>query len=72
MESFNNLGLTFVDELKILGIRFNRDNNQISSYNLAPLLPILTVEAAQWRRRNLSLMDKISDNHFYFQSSFIF
>ena len=60
MESFNNLGLTFVDELKILGIRFNRDNNQITSYNLAPLLPILTVEAAQWRRRNLSLMGKIT------------
>ena len=60
MESFNSLGLTFVDELKILCIRFNRDNNQITSYNLAPLLPILTVEAAQWRRRNLSLMGKIT------------
>ena len=60
MESFNNLSLSFVDELKILGIRFNRDNNQITSHNLAPLLPILTVEAAQWRRRNLSLMGKIT------------
>ena len=56
----NNLGLTFVNELKILGIRFCRDNNQITSKNLSPLLPVLTVEAAQWRRRNLSLIGKVT------------
>ena len=56
----NSLGLTVVDELKILGITFCRNNNNITSNNILPILPKISFEVAQWRRRNLTLMGKIT------------
>ena len=55
-----DLGVTIVNELKILGITFNRTNKDLSSNNVAAILPSITKEIAQWRRRNLTLLGKIT------------
>ena len=55
-----DLCLTIVNELKILGIIFNRTNEDISSNNVAAILPSITKEIAQWRRRHSTLIGKIT------------
>ena len=56
----NALGITFVDEIKILGIIFNNDNSDITDRNIEKKLQLLTKETAQWDRRHLSLFGKVT------------
>ena len=55
-----DLGLTVVNELKVLGINFGTSNINITSNNVTVLLPNITKEIAQWQRRNLTLIGKIT------------
>ena len=54
------IGLTTVDELKVLGIQFGKCNENITANNLALILPKIVQEIGQWRRRNLTLIGKIT------------
>ena len=56
----NSQGVAFTDELKILGIKFSGTNNGITEKNLEEKIPILEKEIAQWKRRNLSLLGKVT------------
>lgn len=56
----NSLGIKFVDELKILGIVFNKTNTNISSRNIENKMLSIKSEIAQWNRRNLSLIGRVT------------
>ena len=58
--SLTDLGLNIVNELKVLGIVFNKSNDNISANNIAAILPSIEKEIVQWRRRNLTLIGKIT------------
>ena len=55
-----NLGVKIVSELKILGIVFNQLNQTVTENNLTTILPNIVKDIAQWRRRNLTLIGKIT------------
>lgn len=55
-----NLGIKIVNELKVLGIVFNQSNHNLTENNLTRILPIIVKDIAQWRRRNLTLIGKIT------------
>ena len=59
-EEIEQLGLTTVNQLKVLGIVFEKSNENITANNLALILPKMIKEIAQWRRRNLTLIGKIT------------
>ena len=49
-----------VDSMKILGIRFINNNKNIIKINLEPKTSQLEKEIAQWRRRNISPIGRIT------------
>ena len=59
-KALSDLGLNVVNDLKILGILFSESNKNITDTNFATILPNIEKDIAQWRRRNLSLIGKIT------------
>ena len=56
----NDLGLKVVNELKILGILYNSLNTDIVQRNVSEILPKMDKEIAQWKRRHLTLIGRIT------------
>ena len=56
----NDHGIRWVNSLKILGITFTNDNNNITKNNLEPKILQIEREIAQWRRRNITPMGRIT------------
>ena len=56
----NMHGIQYVEELKILGITFNRSNEDLTTINIVSKLPTIEKEVLQWNRRHLSLIGKIT------------
>ena len=56
----SSIGIQFVDEIKILGILFNPKNDNITALNMENILQSLPKQIAQWKRRNLTLIRKIT------------
>ena len=56
----NNLGVKVVNELKVLGIVYNNSNANIVHRNIMEALPNVKQEIAQWKRRHLTLIGKIT------------
>ena len=54
------LGITVVHELKILGITYGKTNDDILSKNFRSIIPKIKNEIAQWQRRHLSFIGKIT------------
>ena len=62
-ESNDNVGekrLKWVDEIKILGVHFRRDISNITDLNLEKKFATLEQEIAQWKRRHLTPLGKIT------------
>ena len=59
-EFLTNLRLNTVSELKVLGIIYNNANDNIETRNLVDIIPKITQEIAQWNRRSLTLIGKIT------------
>ena len=53
-------GIQAVDELKILGIKFNETNDLVTETNLKNKIESIQHEIIQWKRRKLTLMGKIT------------
>ena len=53
-------GIREVDSMKILGIAFTNNNKNITKINLEPKTSQLEKEVAQWRRRNISPIGRIT------------
>ena len=53
-------GIKWVSNLKILGISFTNNNNEIIKRNFGPKLAQIQKEIAQWRRRNLTPLGRIT------------
>ena len=56
----NDTGIEYVKELKILGLTFNRNNNDITRINIMNKLSLIENEVSQWNRRHLTLLGKIT------------
>ena len=56
----NSYNVKCVDELKILGITFNKNNNDITTINITNKLPQIEKEIIQWNRRHLTIIGKIT------------
>ena len=56
----NSHGMQYVEELKILGITFNRNNENIATINTIKILSSVEKEVLQWNRRHLTLIGKIT------------
>ena len=56
----NSNGIECVDELRILGITFNRNNKDITATNVTKKLPSIEKEILQWKRRHLTIIGKIT------------
>ena len=56
----NSYGIEYVEELKILGIIFNRNNDNITTINITNKLPSIEKEILQWKSRHLTLIGKIT------------
>ena len=54
----NGIGLNVVNELKVLGILYNSSNRNIVTINIQEILPKISQEIMQWKRRNLTLVGK--------------
>ena len=59
-EFLTNLRLNTVSELKVLGIIYNNANDNIETRNLVDIIPKITQEIAQWNRRSLTIIGKIT------------
>ena len=53
-------GIKFVDELKVLGVTFNATNLNITSINMESVLKDIAALIAQWKRRQLTLIGKVT------------
>ena len=56
----NMHGIKYVEELKILGITFNRSNEDLTTIKIVSKLSTIEKEVLQWNRRHLSLIGKIT------------
>ena len=56
----NTHGIEYVKNMKILGITFDQNNNDITTLNIVDKLPHIEKEIIQWKRRHLTLMGKIT------------
>ena len=56
----NNHSVKFVTHMKILGISFTNNNDSITKRNIEPKLVQIEKEIAQWRRRNITPMGRIT------------
>ena len=52
--------IQYVNELKILGITFNRNNEALFTTNLKNKLPSIEKDILQWKRRHITLLGKIT------------
>ena len=53
------LGLSWVEELTVLGIKFANNNINITDMNLKEKLPLIYAEIKKWNKRTITLMGKI-------------
>ena len=60
LPEISDLGIKIVSELRILGIVFNKSNRNLTSSNVAAIIPNIVKVVAQWRRRNLTLAGKVT------------
>ena len=58
--SSESFGCKWVRQIKILGITFANNNNEITQINIEPKITQMKKEIAQWRRRNLTPLGKIT------------
>ena len=58
--SSENFGFKWVRQMKVLGITFAANNERITQTNMEPKLIQMKKEIAQWRRRNLTPLGKIT------------
>ena len=58
--SEHNHGIKWVSDMKILGIHFTNSSNNITRANLEPKILQIEKEIAQWRRRNLTSIGRIT------------
>ena len=56
----NTLGISFVEELKVLGITFDAKNHSITDKNIKPKIDAIRRDIVQWKRRNLTPIGKIT------------
>ena len=56
----NSQGIKWVSRLKILGVSFTTDNNDITQCNFEPKLLQIEKEIEQWRRRNITPIGRIT------------
>ena len=56
----DDLGVNVVNELKVLGILYNSSNQNIVNKNISQIMPKISHEIAQWKRRYLTLIGKIT------------
>ena len=56
----NSQGIKWVNQMKILGIMFANDSNDITKRNLQPKIEQIQKEIAQWRRRNITPIGRIT------------
>ena len=54
------MGIKWVSRIKILGITFTNNNDNITQNNFEPKLLQIEKEITQWRRRNLTPIGKIT------------
>lgn len=52
--------ISFVDEMKILGITFNRSNHDITNKNIEYKMSLISNDIAQWNRRHLTVIGKVT------------
>ena len=57
---YASIGIKFVDELKVLGVKFNATNLNITSINMESILKDIASLIAQWKRRQLTLIGKVT------------
>lgn len=55
-----NLGLSMVNEVKVLGIVYAGSNRDIETKNVNLIMPKISKEIIQWKRRNLTIIGKIT------------
>ena len=55
-----DLGVQTVCELKVLGVIYNSSNQGIVSRNINEIVPKISQEIAQWKRRKLTLVGKVT------------
>ena len=53
-------GIEYVEELKILGLTFSRNNDNVTKVNIMKKLPSIEKEILQWKRRHLTMIGKIT------------
>ena len=56
----NSQGIRWVSHMKILGIMFANDSNDITKCNLEPKIEQIQKEIAQWRRRNITPIGRVT------------
>ena len=56
----SELGLSQVNELKVLGVLYNKSNENIAKQNIAEVMPKIKKEITQWKRRYLTLIGRIT------------
>ena len=55
-----NLGIKWVEQMKILRIVFSKNNEGLTQFNMEPRVLQIKQEIAQWNRRNLTPLGKIT------------
>ena len=58
--SSESFGCKWVEQIKILGITFSNNNSNITQVNIYPKIAQIRREIAQWRRRNITPLGKIT------------
>ena len=56
----DELGVQTVCELKVLGVIYNSSNQGIASRNINEILPKISQEIAQWKRRKLTIVGRVT------------
>ena len=56
----DDIGVKRVSELKVLGIIYNGSNQGVVSKNVSEVVPKISPDIAQWKRRSLSIIGKIT------------
>ena len=67
----NDQGVKWVKQMKILGINFTNNNKNITTRNFEPKIAQIQKEMAQWRRRNITPMGRITVIKSLFVSKFV-
>ena len=56
----HDLGLSVVTDLKVLGITYSKSNHDIVANNISKMIPKIVQDISQWKRRNLTVLGKIT------------